>query len=294
MTKEWDKIEWTYKKLQPQIKKIDPTKAKNQIKLTKSALKLAWDSEEKFIKALKGAKTAGVKGKKPADFVSDTGFKNAYAALTESAKQHENAVNTLQASCDEALALDKLLVKLQGEIKKNITKGDKGQAKFQTTVKDTQVKVKTVANSIGKLTAPELFYGGQITRVVDKIINKSKNSGPSGDADKMIAEKELKKNVKAAGKLAAKVTKFCNDAHDKAEADPKKAEPLLKKAAKQIKKLEAINKPYQKVKKKSADLIKKSKDKAKINKAIAAIADSYDDSFRAHKEVAAEVKKKVG
>ncbi len=294
MAKEWDKLGATFKKLQPQIRKIDPSKAEKQVKLTKAALKTAWDDEEKFIKALKAARKAGAKGKKPADFVADPGFKQAHAALIKSASRHKGAVDALQSSCDEARALDKLLVKLLGEIKKNITRGNKEQAGFQTGVQDAQTRVRRAATLIGKLTAPELFYGAQITRVVDKIINKSKDSGPSGDAGKLLEEKELKKNVKAADKLAAKVSKQCNDAYDRAGSDPKTAEPLLKKVVKLIGKLEAIDKPYQRVKKKNADLIKKSRDKAKINKAMAAIAQCHDDSVRAHREVAAQVKELAG
>ncbi|MCF6231917.1 MAG: hypothetical protein L3J36_02255 [Rhodobacteraceae bacterium] len=290
----WEEIKVTYRKLQPQLKPLDLAKADKQIKLTKAALQKAWDAEDKFIEAFEAAKKNGLKGKKPKDFMGDPGFKKAHAALTKMAGEHATIVKALLADSEVAKKLDKPLIKLLGDIKKGITKGDKAQAKFQKEVQEAEAAAKKIATAIGKLTAPELFYGPQVARVIDKIINKSKDSGISGDADKLIEEKERKKNVNAAGKLAAKAAKFCKDAYLKAEVDPKAAEPLLKKAAKQIKKLEAINKPYQNVKKKSADLIKKSKDKAKISKAIDAIAGYYDDSARTLKEVTAEVKSMAG
>jgi len=138
---------------------------------------------------------------------------------------------------------------------------------------EAETKVKTVATSIGKLTAPQLYYGAQFDRVVDNIINKSKTSGPSGDASKLIEPKEREKNVKAAGKLALQISKMCDACLTKAEANPEKpSAPNLNKVATQIKKLKKFDTVYQSAKKKNAEQIKQSKDKAKILKDMSTIS----------------------
>lgn len=296
MAKDWDKLEASFKKLQPQIKKIDPSRADKLVKAVKAALQTAWDAEEKFREALKAAQKSGIKGKKPKDFAADAEFKTAYGILSKTAGQHGDVVKALQAVSDEAGTLHKTLVRMAGEVKKLITKGNKEQARFQTLVSEAEAKVKPVANAMGKLTAPEMFYGAQFDRVVDGIINKSKKSGasgPAGDAAKLIEQKERDKNLKAAVKMSQQVAQLCEGALKKADSDPGAAAPYLKKAAELIEKLKAFDAAYQKVKKKNTDLIKASKDKAKIVKAIATMAKAHAIAARKYSDALNQVKQKA-
>jgi hypothetical protein len=291
MTKAWDDIEKTYKKLQPQIKKLDGGKADKQVKLTKTALQKAWDEEEKFIDAYEAAQKSGLKGKKPKDFMGDPGFKKAHAALTKQAGEHATIVKALMSDSEVAKKLGKPLTKLLGDIKKEITKGDKAQAKFQKEVQEAEASAKKIATAIGKLTMPELFYGPQIVRVIDKIINKSKAAkGPSGDAEKLIEAKELAKNLKTAIGLMKSAEKLCKDALKTVKKDPEAAEPLLEKAQEAVEELEGIDKAYQKVIKKNAKLIKEAKEKSKIERSIKGISKAHDTAAKTH----AVVEKAVG
>ena len=281
MAGEWDKIQASYKKLQPQIKKYDQKQTEKLIKAIKDALEGAWDAEDAFKKAVKAARAGGIKGKKPEDFAADKGFKAAMATLEKEGKQHLSQVKVLKAFSVAAEPSHKELTKLLGEVKKHINKRDKAQIKFQSTLKEEHAQVKFAAQAMGKLTPAEMFYGARLDRVVDNVINKAKKSGasgPAGDAAKLIEQKERDKNLKASVKLAQQVAKLCDGALKKANTDPKAAAPYLKKAAELIKGLKAQNTAYQTVKKKNADLIKASKDKAKIVKVIATIAKAHDIS----------------
>lgn len=271
MASAWEKIEATFKKMQPKIKKLDKAKAEKLLKLTKSALQTAWDDEENFIEALKAARESGLDGKKPADFMSDADFKKSFAALVKSAGQHTKAVKLLQASCVEAKPLGKPLTKLLADIKKDMIKGNKEHVKLQKEVMAVETSATEIANMVGKLTAPELFYGPQIVRVIDKIINKSKG-GPKGDSAKLIEAKELAKNTKLAGKLTKDLIKICEPVPKLAAKDIKKALNALKLADEPFGKLEALDAAYQKVKKKDSKLIKAAKEKTKIEKSIKQIS----------------------
>ena len=277
MASAWDKIEAEFKKLQPQIKKLDAKQADKLLKLTKLSLQNAWDEEEKFIEALEAAQMSGSKGKKPGDFMGDPGFKKTHQALTKSAATHAAAVKALQAQCDTAKALNKVLVRLLGDIKKEKPKGNKARETFQKDVMQIEASSKAIAVLTGKLTMPELFYGPRIAMVIDKIINKSKKAaGPSGDAEKLIEAKELTKNLKRAMGLMKDVDKLCKGALKKAKSDPDAAEPFLQKAGDLLDEVEAIDKAYQKVLKKNAKLIKAAKEKSGIERAIKGISKAHD------------------
>lgn len=267
MANAWDDIEKAYKKLQPQIKKLDGGNADKQVKLTKAALQKAWDEEEKFIDAYEAAQKSGLKGKKPKDFMPDSGFKKAHAALTKQAGEHATIVKALLSDSEAAKKLGKPLTKLLGDIKKEITKGDKKQAKFQKEVQEAEAEAKKIATAIGKLTMPELFYGPQVVRVIDKIINKSKaTKGPSGKTEKLIEAKELAKNLKKAEELQTTAERLCKDAQKKAKKDPEAAVPLVDKARDTYEELDGIDEVYQKVLKKDAKLIKETKDPKEVKK----------------------------
>ena len=294
MADAWDKIEAEFRKLQPQIKKLDAKQVEKLLKLTKSTLQLAWDEEEKFIEALENAQESGLKGKKPTDFLGDPGFKKAYLALTKSAATHAEAVKALQVRCTAAKTLNKPLVRLLADIKKEKPKGNKEREKFQKEVIEAEATSKGIAGMIGKLTAPELFYGPQIARVIDKIINKSKSAaGPGGDAEKLIEAKELAKNLKQAVNLAKTVDKLCKGALKKAGSDPQSAAPFVKKAGELTDELEAIDKAYLKVLKKNPKLIKESKDKSKIERSIKAISKAHEVAAKTLASVEKALKKQA-
>jgi len=123
MPKEWNMIEASYKKLEPAIKKIDPGKAIKQIKQVKDSLEVAWNAEDKFKEAFKTAKASGSKGKKPADYNGDQGFKTTYGVLAKAAALHLSAVEVLRTDAEQAKALQKELVKLLADIKKTDHQG---------------------------------------------------------------------------------------------------------------------------------------------------------------------------
>ena len=297
MAKPWDDIEKAYKKLQPQVKQLDLGKADTLVKLTKVALQKAWDEEEKFIDAFEAAQKTGLKGKKPKDFLPDPGFKKAHAALTKKAGEHATIVKALMSNSEVAKKLGKPLTKLLGDIKKEIKKGDKAQEKFQKEVQEAEATAKKIAIAIGKLTMPELFYGPQVVRVIDKIINKSKaNKGPSGDTKKLIETKELTKNLKAALGLAKTAEKLCKDALKTAKKDPEAAEPIVEKAQETVDELEGFDKVYQKAIKKDAKLIKETKDAkeySNIEKSIKLINKAHDAAAKTFAVVEKAVQKAV-
>jgi len=293
MSKEWDDILKAHKKLQPQIKKFDSSIAEKKIKQIKVALETAWDAEDAFAAALKIAREAGLKGKKPADFIADKGFKATLGKLKKEAEQHAKEVKILDSFSKQATPTFKELTKLLVKVKKNINKKDKEQVKVQTALTADHEKVKCSAHSKGKLTPAETFYGARLDRVVDRVINKSKDagkSGPAGDAAKLIELKELAKNSKATDKMAAQIEKLCVSAMKKAQTDNKAATQYLKKASKLLDRQKEFNTTYLKVKKKNADLIKKSKDKFKILKGIAAILSSHKESADRYSAANEEVK----
>ncbi|AZV78637.1 hypothetical protein EBB79_12640 [Parasedimentitalea marina] len=293
MSKEWDNILKAQKKLQPQIKKFDSSIAEKQIKKIKLALETAWDAEDVLAAALKKAKEAGLKGKKPADFMADAEFKAALGKLKKEAAQHAKDVKILDAFSKQATPTFKELTKLLATVNKLINEKDKEQVKVQDALTAGHEKVKFSAQSKGKLTPAEIFYGAQLDRVVDRVINKSKDagkSGPAGDAAKLIELKELTKNSKATKKMATQIEKLCVNAVNKAETNKKAAVQYLKKASELHKKQKEFNTAYLAVKKKNADLIKKSKDKSKILRGIAAILSLHKQSSDLYSAALDEVK----
>lgn len=273
MSKEWDKIQAQYKKLQPRIKKVQPTLSDKMIKQVKAALATAWDAEDAFKAALKEAQASGLKGKKPSDYAEHQGFKKTHAELKKKAAQHDSEIKALEVYCKGIGGLGKEMIALQKDITKSMDKKDGAHKKFQAAFQKETEMVMKVANARGTLTAPEVLYGSNFTRVVDNVIKKQSQKGKrAGDAAKLIEVKELTKNLKIAGDQKRKVFIASNDAMDVGEDDPKATLPHLKKMSELVKELKSLDEDYQQVLKKNKDMISKSKDKARIIKVIAAIA----------------------
>ena len=299
MSKEWDKFQAEFKKLQPGIKKLPVSGATKIHAQLKKTLTKAWDQEDKFRDALGKAQKDGVKSEKLADFMKDKGFKDAHTTWKKAVETHHGEVDQLKAYCSQAAETHGKLTTLQTDIEK-YQKKNKGVAppskeieKLPTTLKKQIAELKKTKDAIGKLTAPEKLYAVNFKRTVDNILKKSGKSGKVSDADlpKLLEDKALKKNVKEASNLVRSITELCDSAVENAPASRKDATTDLKKAKLQIKQLKKLSTNYQNVKKKHPDKIKASKDAKKVLASIKNFASQLTDSEKKLKDSEAAVKK---
>lgn len=279
MGKELDKLKTEFKKLQPKCKPYTESAGTKIKKSVIAKVNAAWDIETEVREAIQKAIESGEKGKKLADFESNSDFSKSFKEWKKATGEHKSEIKALSEFCGEAEKLRDTLKSRFEKVEKELKKekpsgGDKKETdKFLASVKDEIESLTEAANVYGTLKFVELFYAAKEDATMQVILKKTVSKSSGGELPKVLEAGARKKGQKQVEKLAHATADAYDDAYQNAEKDPKDAAKKIKLGDGMLDKLTKLNKTYQDALKKQKKEIEASTEKKEIMALIELVAD---------------------
>lgn len=285
MSKEFEKFEKDYKKLQPKLKKYTNTEAGKISKRIKNASSTSGQGEINLIECCATARENGVTGNNLKDFMADKSFQEGLKLYDRAFGMFQEECKNAEKFCKEADDAYDDLARLYQAMEKDLKKRkDKSASKkdieeLKTKLEKAAPTLKAVSQFYGKMPPAYHPTAADFQKTVNNIIKKAPAEQAKQKADTVLPQqlhdRVINKNHNICVKAAKDASALVDAAMKKAETDLKAATPALKKASELVKLLKTHNDTYGKIKRDYADALKNSKDAAKIHKMIDVIAKAY-------------------
>lgn len=279
-------------------KNFSPKKVADIKAELKANRKSAYDKEDKLHDSVPAAIKKGITGKKYKDFLPDKDFKNALSEWEGALAKQQELVSSLEDLSKDAKKRHPDFKRARDEFLKDMKKEGQSE-KNNKALRKTFDKAALVLSELdfskdafGTLQAKDAFFGANLKKSRDVVIDKALKEGKGDELPDMLLEnpkrqqtdntaKRLGRNIEkytAQAKILCDRTKFETiptdiPAKKQLEKDVQTAKAFLKKSSEHLKKLQILNKDLQAAKKKQAKLIAAHNEKGKMNSLIKTVAD---------------------
>ena len=247
MGKEADKFVKDFKATQKRLKELSFAEGEKKRKALLANLEKTWAAEDVMKEGVVKAKTAGVEGKRSADFIKHKDVSKPFKVWQMALKVHTDGVDEFNKFHTEAKALETALTKrialVEKELKKSGGMSDMKVASVVQQAKRALPDLKKAAGLFGKLQGHVVMYGANAQRATDAIVRQAVESVTPKEFPPSLAKEGRKKTVKLlkdAGKKVGAFHKIGMQAVE--EGDLKRAEQAMKKIEPLMKPLEGLEK----------------------------------------------------
>ena len=229
MSKEWDKFESDYKKLQPQIKKYSTDEASAARTRVNTANANCTEAEVYLAGTMVKARKNGVTGDTLPDFIADKGFVEAYKLMKISFNALAEELVAIETFSKAAAAVQADVVKLDAAITKDL----KGRKDTSATKKDIEtmqgkiaVDLKALKEAAGKYDGVEPFkktrpgnFPKSVAAVLKQAPDEQEKKEESETLPMLLVDRNLKSNVAKAMTSAKSIAEGIKDALELAATD---------------------------------------------------------------------------
>ena len=257
MSKEWEKFQSEYKKLQPKIAKYSKDEASAARNRVNSANTNAGEGERHLADSMVTARKNGVTGDTLQDFMKDKGFAEAYTLLKTSLNDMAKELVAMESFSKEAMVVHGEVTKLDAAITKDL-KDRKDKSATKKDIEGLQAKLaedlKTLKEAGGKWALVEPLKRNRpanFTKTVATILKQAPEVQAARQEavmlPQLLVDRKIKHNLSRAVTLAKSIADDCGKAIEVAGDDMKAALSLVKGAGEALKELTGLNGEYQKL-----------------------------------------------